>query len=240
MNYVDLLKLKPGDVISIVGSGGKTSLLFRLARESRGRGQTVHLSTTTKMLRPDSGQYDRDISHGANIQPGINLLYGGVAGEKITAPPTDQIRALCPVDGLTLLECDGSRGRPLKGWADYEPVVPAFTTVTVGFLGLWALGRPVDDLTVHRMVQFCRLTGAAPGELVSLDHLAAVIQHPAGLFQKAQGRQVLFLNFRQGEPGIAQAMALVERLRPALGRNLTILAGDIHGDAIQTLWEGLQ
>ncbi|MCL2828957.1 MAG: selenium cofactor biosynthesis protein YqeC [Oscillospiraceae bacterium] len=233
MNYADVLQLKLGDVVSVVGSGGKTSLLFRLAEECRDK--FVLISTTTKMLRPDSGQYDWDISRGASIQPGINLLYGGEVGEKITAPPLGQIRALRPADGLTLLECDGSKGKPLKGWVDDEPVIPAFSTVTIGVLGLWALGQRVDNRTVHRIERFCRLTGATPGEPVSLDHLAAIVEHPEGLFHRARGRRVLFLNVRQGEPGIAQAIVLTERLDPALCQTFTILAGDLHGDMIQVL-----
>jgi len=236
MKYVDLLQLKPGDVVSIVGSGGKTSLLFRLAQEYQGK--TVLLSTTTKMLRPDPGQYDRDISRGAPLVPGINLLYGGEVGGKITAPPVGQIRALRPADGLMILECDGAKGKPLKGWVDYEPVIPAFTTITVGVLGLWPLGRRAENQTVHRMERFCRLTGATPGELIVLDHLAAIVEHPEGLFQRGRGRRVLFLNIRRDGPGIAQAIALTERLDPALRQTLTILAGDLHGDMIQVLWEG--
>ena len=156
MRYSELLGLGPQDVVAIVGSGGKTSLLFRLAEENRAR--RVLVSTTTKMFCPTPGQ-----------AAGIDLLHGGEIDGKITAPPMERLAAASAEAELTLLECDGSKELPLKGWADHEPLIPAFVSVTVGGLPLWALGMPVDGWTVHRIEQFCRLTGASPGEPVRME-----------------------------------------------------------------------
>ena len=43
-------------VISLVGAGGKTSLMFRLAHELAASGETVLTTTTTKILRPTAEQ----------------------------------------------------------------------------------------------------------------------------------------------------------------------------------------
>ena len=184
MRYTDLLGLGPGDVAAIIGSGGKTSLLSRLAEENRDR--RVLVSTTTMMMRPEPGQV-----------AGVRLLHGGVVDGKITAPPMDELARASMKAELTLLECDGSKGRPFKGWAAHEPVVPDFATVTIGVLPLWALGLPVREAHVHRVEEFCRLTGARLGKPVTRRHLEAVARHPEGLFQKAVGRRVLFFS---GDP----------------------------------------
>jgi len=184
MRYSELLGLQSGDVVAIIGSGGKTSLLFRLVAENRGR--RVLVSTTTKMFVPEPEEI-----------ADATLLHGGIVGGKITAPPMDLLCAAAADAELTLLECDGSKERPFKGWAAWEPVVPDFTTVTVGVLPLWGLGLPVAEAYVHRVEEFCRISGAKPGEPVTRRHLEAVIEHPEGLFQRAVGRRVLFLS---GDP----------------------------------------
>lgn len=167
---------------------------------------------------------------------GIHLLHGGKLGEKIIAPPPGQLALACADAELALLECDGSKGLPLKGWAAYEPVVPNFVTVTVGVLPLWAVGQAVGPELVHRVELFCALTGAEIGEPVTPAHLAAVIGHPAGLFRETQGRRVLFLNYRQGEPGPELAEALVKILPPAVRQGLdAVLAGDVHSGTVRRI-----
>jgi probable selenium-dependent hydroxylase accessory protein YqeC len=48
----DSLNLKNGGVISLVGAGGKTALMFRLARELSKDGDRVLTTTTTKIFIP--------------------------------------------------------------------------------------------------------------------------------------------------------------------------------------------
>ena len=142
MTLTARMGLTSGDVVAIVGSGGKTSLLTRLAKENQHR--RVLVSTTTKMLRTELEQ-----------MTGAHLLHGTGANGKVTAPPMEALETACANFDLSLLECDGSKGLPLKGWAAHEPVVPVFATVTVGMLPLWPLGRPVGATTVHREAAFC-------------------------------------------------------------------------------------
>ena len=50
------LKLEKGGVVSLVGAGGKTSLMFRLARELSIAGDAVLTTTTTKIFEPSGDQ----------------------------------------------------------------------------------------------------------------------------------------------------------------------------------------
>ncbi|MGD8335356.1 MAG: hypothetical protein PVF86_00975, partial [Desulfobacterales bacterium] len=50
------LGLKDGGVISIVGAGGKTALMYRMARELASRGDRVLTTTTTKIRWPTQRQ----------------------------------------------------------------------------------------------------------------------------------------------------------------------------------------
>src|SRR4030043_2196231 len=50
------LGLKAKELISLVGAGGKTTLMFRLAKELVAGGKKVVTTTTTKILEPTSDE----------------------------------------------------------------------------------------------------------------------------------------------------------------------------------------
>ena len=56
MSLRDGLLLRGGGVVSLVGAGGKTSLMFKLARELSTAGETVLTTTTTKIYTPSPQQ----------------------------------------------------------------------------------------------------------------------------------------------------------------------------------------
>ncbi|MFQ9053062.1 MAG: hypothetical protein ACLR5H_07700 [Oscillospiraceae bacterium] len=59
----DLLDIRPG-VTALIGGGGKTTLMYHLARELRERG-TVAVTTTTKIWPPPASPWP-----GTRIPPG--------------------------------------------------------------------------------------------------------------------------------------------------------------------------
>jgi probable selenium-dependent hydroxylase accessory protein YqeC len=171
-------------VLTVIGSGGKTSLIWLLARSRRRR--RVLVSPATKMLipPPEADCYDRLVGGPAasaallSVPGTTGITLAGVsneAGGKLEALPPDGLAEAVRGYDLTLIEGDGSRGLPLKAWAAHEPVVPPFTTVTVGIMPLWPLGRPASDSLVHRLPLFTALSGAAEGEILRPEHLVRTI-----------------------------------------------------------------
>ncbi|MCD4678214.1 MAG: hypothetical protein K8S18_19810, partial [Desulfobacula sp.] len=53
---IDNLQLNRRGVISLIGAGGKTSLMFCLAKELENSGKTVLTTTTTKIFMPTPDQ----------------------------------------------------------------------------------------------------------------------------------------------------------------------------------------
>ena len=53
----ELLKIKKNDIISITGSGGKTTLMEKLAEELKQKGRVL-VTTTTKIRRPSEESVD--------------------------------------------------------------------------------------------------------------------------------------------------------------------------------------
>jgi probable selenium-dependent hydroxylase accessory protein YqeC len=168
-------------VITLVGSGGKTSLIWLLARRlSQSRSlRKVLVTPAAKMLLPSrNGCFFDWCYNGAPPAPARGISLSGTFNEKtgkLESLPLPELEGIIGGYDVVLIEGDGSKELPLKGWAAHEPVVPSFTGITVGMLPLWPLGKPVSGKIVHRLPLFRALTGAKPGEALSLDHLAALI-----------------------------------------------------------------
>jgi probable selenium-dependent hydroxylase accessory protein YqeC len=82
-----------------------------------------------------------------------------------------------------LVEADGSKRRPIKAPAHYEPVIPRETTRVIGVIGLDALGKPITDQYVHRPSLFCSITGKKMGDTIDRKCLIHLILSQDGLFK---------------------------------------------------------
>lgn len=205
--------LPPGPaVVSLVGAGGKTRALHLLARHFAAQGRRVLVTTTTHMMHPhreDPPWRDRPVSLRPELegpwQPGVALpppADGGLALFAREVDPSGKVRGIHPswvpalkaTWDLVLVEADGSRRLPLKAPADHEPVLPPGTDLVVGCVGLSAVGRPLGPEVVHRPERFSALTGCPLGAPLTLDHLAALVRHPEGLFRHAPEARVILFN----------------------------------------------
>jgi probable selenium-dependent hydroxylase accessory protein YqeC len=237
-------------VVTVIGSGGKTSVIWRLAANMAKVTpvRKILVTPTTKMLvpSPEEKLYDRycdgitncitnsitDSNTGDPI-PGVTLAgrFNETIG-KLESLPLPALSKIISAYDLVLIEGDGSRGLPLKAWAADEPVVPAFTTLTVGILPLWPLGKPVSESIIHRLPLFLSLSGAAAGETIKPEHITAVITGGAGgggLFAKAQGKKALFFNQVEDDEALKQAQEITELLPPDFRTGLcAIIAGSVR------------
>ena len=241
-----LLPLLPGGegLVAFVGAGGKTSLLLHLARELEAEGRAVLVTTTTHLADPGAEGasaalivFRRDLEHpagpeepaGPEPRPGVTLLVTRLADEpgKLKGIHPSRVAALKRTWGLVLVEADGSRRLPIKAPASFEPAVPEGTDLVVGVVGLDALGRPMDERTVHRPERFAAVTGCAAGAPIGWDHVVALARHPEGLFKGAPGRRVALLNKADEAPYIPSPGQLA-----ALGADLVLLSGAESGGRV--------
>ena len=163
MGLAELLGAGRG-VTSVIGSGGKTSLLAALARELSG---TVVLTTTTHIL-PFAGMQLVTSAHADDVRAalaGSRVVCVGSQAEKDgkLAAPELGMDVLAALADHVLVEADGSRRLPLKAHAPWEPVIPACSERTVLVLGASGLDHPVREV-VHRPERFCELAGCAPDD----------------------------------------------------------------------------
>src|SRR5215208_819834 len=191
VNLCDALDVRPGDVVAIVGGGGKTSALYRLGDELAARGLPALLCGTARFTPPEGGdapnlalvsdQSALRRALDAGTWPLTAATGRGSKGRLLPLDPDwiDALHAERP-DLTVVAEADGSAMRPFKAPGEHEPVVPASATLVVAVAGMDAVGRPLDETHVHRPERVVALTGARPGEAVTPELIAAVLAHPEG------------------------------------------------------------
>jgi probable selenium-dependent hydroxylase accessory protein YqeC len=205
------LMLGDGGVVSLVGAGGKTSLMFRLARELAEGGQTVLTTSTTKIFAPSADQAAQLILAPSATglmaqarkllqnQPHICAAAARLPGQGKLGGFLPEVIEELSKSGLfrwIIVEADGAARRPLKVPADHEPVIPAATTCLVGVLGLNGVGQPLDEQRVFRLQQFVELTGLERGAIVTETAVTHVLTDKKGIFKGApeEAERIVFCN----------------------------------------------
>lgn len=232
MQLARALRLTSGDVVALVGGGGKSTAMFQLAHELA-PALRVLTTTSTRIFAaqikraPAHVTFDSERQSITEILPQLEaaierhgqvLLIGQSdpdSGKAFGLPP-DTIDALAASGHFDLIinEADGSRMRPLKAPAGHEPVIPDSTTVVVPVAGLDVLGRPLNDETVHRANLVSQLSQTPPGQLITPETIATVLGHPQGGLKNAppQARLIPLLNKAESPVDFAAARQIAARL----------------------------
>jgi probable selenium-dependent hydroxylase accessory protein YqeC len=255
-DFFDLLKTSGRQVVSIIGCGGKTTLLWALA--ARARGKKTLVTTTTHTQKPEQAAglfdyfFDEAASAGLKVPDGIGLA-GNInsSGFSISSFSLSALERIIPLFDNVFIEADGSRTKPLKAWAAYEPVITDSTTVSVGILPLWPLGRPVSEELVHRLPLFTALSGANEGRIIGLKHYlplisgrredgfdmdAALSGFTHSMFKVSGGEKVLFFNQVEDEGQMEDARRLADMLPADFRAGLSaVVAGSAKQDRVELL-----
>jgi len=226
-----------GSVIAVVGCGGKTSFIELAA--DRMRDKKVLISTTTKIFPPKMkdivlcetlGQCEEH-----EPRPGVQCmgLLNSASG-KLEALPEAFLAGLQPRYDIVLLEADGSRGLPCKGWLENEPVVPDYCTHTLGVISMAALGKPAGEKTVHRLPEFFALTGVGEGQTITAAALEAMVCAPNGMFKNSEGQRYVIVNQAEDEETARIAETFLRTIKEKYPvRFEKLLYGSVRRDAWQ-------
>lgn len=221
------LRIGRGDVVSAVGAGGKTTLIYRLAAQARQAGLRVLVTTTTHMgTLPEAttgpvfvasdGQPDAALDEALRSEGRATLLGRRIRPDKLEGIAPERVDELARRADLVLVEADGARGRSLKLPASHEPVVPASTTLLLVLAALDVLGQPLTEEHVHRLELVTAASGRSPGATVDEETVVAVLSYPAGYPSRIPpgARSAVFLNKAEDEPSREAARRIARRLVP--------------------------
>jgi molybdenum cofactor cytidylyltransferase len=199
----DALGVRPGDVVSFVGAGGKTTAMVCLAWELVNAGRGVVLTTTTHIREPIITQarvilLEEDADVILALLPGLVrrhrlvALASGYAPaaapdspdpyRKLRGVPPDLIGQVAALDGVdhVLVEADGARGRSLKAPDRNEPVVPPSTGLLVPVAGVDCVGRVLDETVAFRLPRVAALSGVRAGDAITTTAVASVLGCASG------------------------------------------------------------
>lgn len=239
MRIIKLFDIKENkrEMISIVGGGGKTTTVFKLANELRALDKRVLVTTTTAMYNPSKELYNslvlldkhqkiyKDWSKGTIIVLGRcisveNKLLG------VDSNVLDELYNEKLFDYI-LVEADGSKKKPIKAPGSHEPVIPSQTSKTIGVIGMDSLEKSIDENNVHRAELFSQITNSRIGDLITKDIICRLVISKDGLFKglPLNSKKYLLLNKADREEQIEQAKSIAYMIRKAN----TIIDGIIAG-----------
>lgn len=261
MGLQDALGVSPGQLVAFVGAGGKTSAAWRLLRDLAAEGHPTVFTTTTRvfepldvplLLSPDPspiavmealgeppllvlaarrGEQGDPAQAARSVYPARSVKLVGLEPERVEG----LARSL---PGLTwLVEADGARGRELKAPAEYEPVIPRTADRVLLLAGLEALGRPLDECTVHRPERASRLLGMPLGASITPQTVVALLTDPRGGMKgiPASATVVAVLNQRGQAPHPHAATIARGLLRE--GRISRVVLADLHSrEPVLEVW----
>ena len=152
-------EIEKGDVISVVGSGGKTSIIEFISQELRME-FSVAVTTTTKMFPFETKVFENHFESIANFtdfadrarQTGnVESFFGGRDSEGRCLPLSDETFArMAEAFDVVLIEADGAAGKSLKRPRVHEPVVPSLSNKAIWIVGADVIGKTFSDELVFK------------------------------------------------------------------------------------------
>ncbi len=224
----EALGLGAREMISLVGAGGKTTLMFRLAKELVFDGKRVVTTTTTKIMEPtkeetpflivdqDEGAIKRSVYDQLVEQRHITVASERIGSGKLNGISLNCVEALWEFEEMDylIIEADGASGRPVKAPREKEPVIPLKTTTVVAILGVDGLGMELNEKNVFQPERISKLTGIPMGGRISEEAMAILVTHPEGVFKGSpeSSRRVAFLNKVDLQEGLKKAQRVAEKI----------------------------
>ena len=192
-----LLEIKEKDIITVVGAGGKTSLITYLTKEFSSD-YKVLLTTTTKIYLPKKSDYNNiiliDESNTLIINKGITLCGKYINKEKkVVGLNFNELDNILNKFDISFIEGDGSKRKKLKGWREDEPLVHTMTTKNIGIVDISSFNMDINNENIHRLDKFLSICGNYTDK-VNLENLKNIILHKDGLFKNSVGEKILFIN----------------------------------------------
>ena len=226
MKLKEALDIKPGEVISLVGGGGKTTLMYALARELALDGQYVVTTSTTKILEPsrsdtpflllekDEKEMIRVLLQNLGKYRHITLASERLSSGKLNGISPGSVARLAELNCYIIVEADGAAHRSLKAPNPTEPVIPVSTSLVIPVVGVDAVGCRLTEEYVFRPGVVSRLLGLPLGKVILAGDIAILITHPRGIAKSspARTRIVPFINKVDLDEGLPRGRDLAGKI----------------------------
>lgn len=164
---------------TVIGAGGKTTLINYLAEQYARQGKKVLVTTTTKMyILPDTHLFqrcDEIISFLKDIRNGIVITAGIPCGSgKFSSLCGQWLANIQGYVDIILVEGDGSKSLSLKLPGEGEPVIPSKCNTLYIVGGARAIGRKINQVC-HRMELVSKFLAKDPSDIVEAEDYCKVL-----------------------------------------------------------------
>lgn len=228
----ELLPLQPGSIVALVGAGGKTTTMYRLAAELAAQGQRVITTTTTHIFPPTPDQTNALIVESdqsllmaqartaLQAHQHITLATAPTAEGKLRGLPPAWVADLreLPHIGAIFVEADGAKGRMLKAPAEHEPAIPQSADLVLLLASASALGQPLSEAIAHRPERVTTITSLRPGEMITPQILALLATHEQGLLKNVPPSAAAVLVLTHADERLRHSAREAAQLALASGR----------------------
>ena len=182
MSLIDTFKIAHKDIITIIGAGGKTSLMFSISSLLRNK-YKVLVTTTTNIYIPNKDTYDEILMLNdyaeenyytilENNKNGVYVVGNHIVNNlKVKGLTFEMLDKIIPYFDIVIIEGDGSKEKCLKGWNDLEPVIYPKSTKTIGVLDITSIGLNINEENIHRVDRFLEIINDYGSNKVSIQHL---------------------------------------------------------------------
>jgi probable selenium-dependent hydroxylase accessory protein YqeC len=228
MKLKDALDIRPGEVISLVGGGGKTSIMFALAKELASAGSCVVTTTTTKIFEPlpdetplvivakDETELVSCFLKSVPRYRHITLASERLTSGKLAGISPELVEKLARMETVShvIVEADGAAQRSLKAPNATEPVIPENTSLVIAVVGIDAVGGSLNEKEVFRAGIAAKLLGLPLGAALPLAAIATLVTHRQGITKGSpeRARIVPFINKVDRDGGLMWGRELAREI----------------------------
>lgn len=244
-----------GDLVALVGGGGKTTAMYRLVAEWRAEGLRGLAATTTRIAPPEPGEPELCAADTWEaLREALECMQGRPLVLGRGALPEGKVRGIPPewcgrvlAEGLAdavAVEADGAARLPVKAPAAWEPVVPEATSLFVAVVGLSCVGAPLDAAHVFRPELVAAAAGVGPGAFLGPRALVRLLAHPQGLAKGRPpgARAAVLLNQADGAAELAAAEDIARGLLGLRAGYERVVAAALGSGrrrpAVRAVWAG--
>lgn len=246
MNLFRALLLPEQGVTFLIGAGGKSTLMRRLAEECRAEGIPAAVGTTTHIGRTQGEAVGPVVSDEESLARALSAglipcaaLPDSSNPAKLSSPPADLLLRALALAGRLIVEADGARCLPVKAPGPQEPCFFVSGGTVVAVAGLSALGNPLS-LICHRPELACSLLEVSPATLLTPALLARLLTSERGQFKHVgdPARFRILLNQADGEASLSLAEETAWAIQRAIPGCRVVAAALREPDCVKGVFGG--